>query len=785
LALSGGFVDQLVGEAQDFVDFSRLEQLFDLADAKGAQELHAVQQHADQCRWSYIKQQSNDVKHLIDVVFPWLRKIESIIAKAADSDADLANVGSRMSDAYFQLDPNKGAILAGAIDLIDELFGHVDTAAVSDDIMGDTFEYLLGEISTAGKNGQFRTPRQIIRTLVALLEIEPGMRIIDPAAGTGGFLFSAMGYLLQTHTPAGNLKLEWDGTPHRADGSQLGDLYDNTFQADNFVGFDNDRTMVRIGWMNMILHGIDQPRIYQRDSLAKLNPEDAGPEVMRLAASESYDRVLANPPFTGTVDNEGLALDLFPTESRGPRGKKSSVAVTNKSELLFVWLMLDLLKVGGRCAVIIPEGVLFGSTDAHQRLRRELLTEHLLEAVISLPPGAFQPYTGVKTSILVFQKETAKQHARSWKTTETPRTGSVWFYEVTDECYTLDAKRQERKGQDNDLWDALEKFRHRHEGEAEHLAYYQPEYHTERWRFVDQTALQTFSENREVAIRKDQVATIEELFGLPANPDEALARVQAEQAEAIRDLAADAIMLSLSAARDKLEKANTEKTREKLVAAELKKAQTLFRRHAYGKPVKQCFGNGDSLAYPIYQTATKAAFEERLADAKTRLQTSEIPMKSDKSEGQLAKQAKAIATAYARLDGYDVTLRSLETQPREKALEESKSWRAPVRVYADNSEWQSEDGKITGSHDEQGQVRPEYLADIQLYDDKGRLNPDLLDPDCIEARGWNLAAGQYKPFNFAAAQSDQSVAEMIRELKRKEQEIVEGLDRLLGMVEGA
>jgi type I restriction enzyme M protein len=213
--------------------------------------------------------------------------------------------------------------------------------------------------------------------------------------------------------------------------------------------------MARIGWMNLVLHDVTDPHLLQGDSLSKREGKE---QLKELLESESYDFVLANPPFTGTVDSGDLEPDslLFPRVGGG--GKKKDDSITNKSELLFLWLMLDLLRVGGRCAVIIPEGVLFGNTDAHVRLRRELLTEHVVEGVISLPGGVFQPYTGVKTSILIFRKETRRDDKQTFTRADVaPRTEYVWFYEVEKDGYSDNAKRNPLPGQPNDLWDALEK----------------------------------------------------------------------------------------------------------------------------------------------------------------------------------------------------------------------------------------------------------------------------------------------------------------------------------------
>ncbi|OEU64909.1 MAG: hypothetical protein BBJ57_01790 [Desulfobacterales bacterium PC51MH44] len=732
----------------------------------------------NECRWSYIKQQSNDIQHLIDVVFPWLRQLESIIEKADTNGSDLSTVGSRMSDAYFQLDPGKGAILAEAINLIDELFVHVDTTSISDDIMGDTFEYLLSEIATAGKNGQFRTPRHIIRVLVEVLDPQPGMRIIDPAAGTSGFLFSAMDHILKNYTVPESLKLEWDGTPHRADGAGLIDDYDTVFNGLNYVGIDNDRTMVRIGWMNMILHGVLNPQIHQRDSLGQRKEDD---KIKYLIASESYDRVLANPPFTGSVDKNDLERTLFP--AAGTRGKKAALAITNKSELLFVWLMLDLLKVGGRCAVIVPEGVLFGGTVAHAALRRELLSEHLVEGIISLPAGAFQPYTGVKTSILIFQKETGKDRAREWNKIDPPRTQTVWFYEVTEEAYTLDAKRNERKGQNNDFWDAIKKFQVRHDNDFDELDYFQPQYFTERWRFVDQQTISVFADEKEVSHWKDQVAGIDELFQLPADPVEAQQGIEESQTEPIKKLVDNILRYATPNITDKMAKkkaAGKKKEAEKALNASAKKVRSL----CFAKEIKDLFDKEDMIAWPLYQKAIQTTLDTTIEAHIQNLVKGKKISTPKYSEDDFKIQIKTIAKEYAKLDGYDVMRRKIDVLKQEKKLKEAKCWTAPVRVYARDDEWESEDGESKGSHGKGGKIRPEYVESIELYDNKGNLNEGLLDPDCIEARNWNLSAGQYKPFLFEAIKSDKSVAEMIRELKKKEHQIIEGLDTLLEMLEG-
>lgn len=735
----------------------------------------------DNCRWRFIEQDKTP-QHLINVVFPWLRELEKHFATSQAPTNGIEAIGGRMSDAYFQLDPNKGAILQQAIDLINKLFARVDAQGAATDIMGDTFEYLLSEIATAGKNGQFRTPRHIIRSMVEMLDPQPGEHIIDPAAGTGGFLFSSLSHILARRTTPESLRVEWDGTPHRVHGDQFTpEEFAAVHKGDYYVGLDNDRTMVRIGWMNMILHGIENPQIHQRDSLGKRREDDP---LKNVLDSEQYDIVLANPPFTGTVDSDDLDGTIFP--KAGKSGKKGKQVVTNKSELLFVWRMLDLLRIGGRCAVIVPEGVLFGNTDGHVRLRRELLTEHRVEAVISLPAGVFQPYTGVKTSILVFQKETSTKRTedrKEWKPVDAPRTQQVWFYEVEQETFTLDAKRNERRGQDNDLWDMLAKYPQRHDLEQAEHDYFQPAYHTERWRMVDAHTMKVFSVEAEVLRWKDQVAAINELFAmLPANPEQALAQIDAAQQPRLAALAQAAFTHSVANELAKARAPKDDEQRAALTDKVLKKAAADFR--SLCEKHKVLFDQDEKVAYPLYQKAYKAVAEAADQGLRPCLLAGDTITAGDFDEEKAKHELAAIAREYARLDGYDVMLRALQSVRREGALKTPKHWIAPVRVYAEDPDWQSTDGTLKGSHDEAGNPRPEYLANIQLYDEKGNLNDGPLDPDCIEARTWNLSASQYKPFNFEAVVSDKSVAEMIRELKQKEGEIVQGLDRLLAMVEG-
>jgi len=275
--------------------------------------------------------------------------------------------------------------------LLDKLVQGLDEIEMDDrDTKGDVYEYLLSMISSAGENGQFRTPRHIIDLIVRLMDPKPTDTVCDPAAGTAGFLMMAAEHVRREYREA---LMQEDGRRH--------------FETRAFTGFDFDETMLRIGAMNMMLHGMEEPRIHYRDSLAEGGGDDAG----------HYSMILANPPFAGSLDNESCSKDLL------------KVVKTKKTELLFLALFLRLLQTGGRAAVIVPDGVLFGSSKAHKGLRQKLVDEHRLEAVISLPSGVFRPYAGVSTGILVFTK------------TDRGGTDKVWYYDIQADGWSLDDKR--------------------------------------------------------------------------------------------------------------------------------------------------------------------------------------------------------------------------------------------------------------------------------------------------------------------------------------------------------
>jgi type I restriction enzyme M protein len=327
-------------------------------------------------RWSRFKNFApTDMFELIsEHVFPFLRKL----------GGDESTYAHHMRDARFTI-PIAG-LLAKVVDLLD------DVPMEDRDTKGDLYEYMLGKIASAGQNGQFRTPRHIIRLMVEMVAPQPDDIICDPACGTAGFLMTAGEYIREKYPEA------------LRDPKQR-----RHFHHELFHGFDFDNTMLRIGSMNMLLHGVENPDIRYRDSLAQ---DHAGEE-------EKYTLVMANPPFAGSLDYENTAKDL------------QQIVKTKKTELLFLALFLRLLKPGGRAAVIVPDGVLFGSSTAHKTLRKILVEEQKLEAVISLPGGVFKPYAGVSTAILVFTK------------TNSGGTDHVWFYDVDADGMSLDDKRTE------------------------------------------------------------------------------------------------------------------------------------------------------------------------------------------------------------------------------------------------------------------------------------------------------------------------------------------------------
>ncbi|NFB51460.1 SAM-dependent DNA methyltransferase [Clostridium botulinum] len=340
-------------------------------------------------RWSKFKnEEAGEMYRIVSQeVFPFIKDIHG----------DKQSAYSKyMSDAMFKI-PTP-LMLSKIVDAIDNL-------EIQDkDTKGDLYEYLLSKVATAGTNGQFRTPRHIIKMMAELMKPTPEDIIVDPAMGTAGFLVGAEEYLREKHS---ELFLVQGLKEH--------------FNNKMFNGFDMDRTMLRIGAMNMMLHGVDNPNIEYKDSLSETNKD-----------SEKYTLVLANPPFKGSLDYEAVSADIL------------KVSKTKKTELLFLALFLRILKTGGRCASIVPDGVLFGSTKGHKDIRREIVDNNKLEAIISMPSGVFKPYAGVSTAIIIFTK------------TGTGGTDKVWFYDMKADGYSLDDKRNPIE--ENDIPDIIERF---------------------------------------------------------------------------------------------------------------------------------------------------------------------------------------------------------------------------------------------------------------------------------------------------------------------------------------
>jgi len=359
-------------------------------------------------RWSYWTQLPADkaLKHVKEIVFPFIKTLGG----AGGSFAE------QMENAEFKI--NKPSLLIEACRAIDAM----QISAQNQDVQGDLYEYLLSKLNTAGQNGQFRTPRHIIRMMVRMRDPRPKERICDPAAGTCGFLVNAWQHILETHTDRRDLTYDEEGYPHGFTGSKLAKDEWTFSQEKALTGYDSDSgmTMLRIGSMNLMLHGIESPNFRYTDTLSKAFSEE-----------RAYDVVLANPPFKGAIDSADVNPSL-PVKCK-------------KTEILFLHLFLRLLENGGRAAVIVPDGVLFGSSGAHVEIRKKLIEDNRLDGVVSMPSGVFRPYAGVSTAVLLFTKG---------GTTE-----NIWFYDMEHEGYSLDDKRQPVP--ENDIPDLLECWQHR------------------------------------------------------------------------------------------------------------------------------------------------------------------------------------------------------------------------------------------------------------------------------------------------------------------------------------
>jgi len=401
---------------------SVIEQLTYLLFIKRLDELHTLKEHKatrtgkpieepvfgegqDNLRWSRFKETAAEqmFETIRDGVFPFIKTLGS--AGKADGEGD-STYTHHMKNAIFMMPSPR--VLASVVDDLD------DINMSDNDTKGDLYEYMLSKIASAGQNGQFRTPRHIIKLMVDMMEPAPKDKICDPACGTAGFLIAASEFMVTHHS---------DAIYKTADARRR-------FNEGTFHGYDFDSTMLRIGSMNMLLHGVTNPDIRYKDSLAQSDHDDA----------EKYSLILANPPFAGSLDYESTAKDLL------------QVVKTKKTELLFLALFLRLLQTGGRAAVIVPDGVLFGSSNAHKALRKQLVEEQKLDGVISMPSGVFKPYAGVSTAILLFTK------------TNSGGTDNVWFYDMQADGYSLDDKRNPQP-EKSDLPDIIKRWQKR-EGEV-------------------------------------------------------------------------------------------------------------------------------------------------------------------------------------------------------------------------------------------------------------------------------------------------------------------------------
>ena len=374
-------------------------------------------------RWKNFRNMSGKElhKHLKNEVYPYFAKLGKKseytdgLGEEGSALEGLGHIGEYMEDADLEI--KNESVLTSAVEMVNDL------PLNQSDVKGDIYEYLLSKLTTAGINGQFRTPRHIIDAMIELIAPQPTDVICDPSCGTAGFLARTMEYLNRNYSSEAGIIADEEGNRH-----YTGDLlepYREHINKHMFWGFDFDTTMLRVSSMNMMLHGVNGANICYQDTLSKSIKENY-PE----QEENFFDVVLANPPFKGSLDETNTNPDVL------------ALVKTKKTELLFVAHILRSLKLGGRAAVIVPDGVLFGSSKAHQQLRRELVENNQLEGIVSLPSGVFKPYAGVSTAILIFTKGGSTER--------------VWFYDLQADGYSLDDKRTELKGEgSNDLPDAI------------------------------------------------------------------------------------------------------------------------------------------------------------------------------------------------------------------------------------------------------------------------------------------------------------------------------------------
>ena len=386
-------------------------------------------------RWSIFKNYTAEKMYKIvgEDVFPFIKELSK------DKNSGYAKY---MQDAMF--------IIPTPI-ILQRVVTSIDKIKMKDrDTKGDVYEYLLSKLSTAGTNGQFRTPRHIIRMMVELMKPTPEDIIVDPAAGSAGFLVEAGEYLRKNKN---DLFLT----------ANLKEHFNNTM----FYGFYMDRTMLRIGAMNLMQHGIENPNIEYRDSLSEDNKDNS-----------KYTLVLANPPFKGSIDGERISKDLL------------DVTKTKKTELLFLALFLRILRRGGRVASIVPDGVLFGSSNEHKAIRKEIIEKHKLEAIISMPSGVFKPYAGVSTAIMIFTK------------TDDGGTDKVWFYDMTADGFSLDDQRQPIN--ENDIPDIINRFNNRNTDEEKNRKRTEKSFFVSKEEIVENDYDLSINKYKEIVVEKKE-----------------------------------------------------------------------------------------------------------------------------------------------------------------------------------------------------------------------------------------------------------------------------------------
>jgi len=377
------------------------------AKTKGEKFKSIFKGHED-CRWSHWKNMNADdmLKHVVTTVFPFIQNL--------DGNEDTL-YSKYMKGATFMI--QKPSLLQEAVSIFDEL----NIANQNQDTQGDIYEYLLSKLNISGQNGQFRTPRHIIRMIIELINPQLGETVCDSACGTGGFLINSYQYIVKNNTSEDLIQYDMDGTTHNLIGDKITKkVHWDLLKNKSFYGFDFDYTMIRIGLMNMILHGIRHPNISYADSVSK-----------NFDQTKQYDIILANPPFAGSID-KGDIHDDFKIQS-------------SKTELLYIQLFYNQLKIGGRAGVIVPNGVLSSTqSSGHKEVRKFLLENSQIEAIISMPSGIFKPYSGVSTAVLIFTKGS--------------KTEKIWFYEMDNDGYTLDEKRDFIDGK-GDIPDIIKKFK--------------------------------------------------------------------------------------------------------------------------------------------------------------------------------------------------------------------------------------------------------------------------------------------------------------------------------------